>query len=102
MNRKPRQQINVKTVKDVSKLGHMTKEELLSESEKYDIDNYNPIDHNQEKEVLIPKNKTEVITLRLTPKENELIKNLADEKGLSKSAFIRMVLKTALKEEHYQ
>ena len=99
MSKKIRQKIQVQTISDASKLGQITKQELLSDSENYDQDNYNPIRNLSEKEMLIPTNKSEVVTIRLSPQENKLISNLADENGLSKSAFIRMVVKRAIKEQ---
>jgi hypothetical protein len=102
MNKKTHQKIQVKTINDASHLGQISKEELLSESEKYDKDSYDPTENLAEKEVLIPKNKSEVVTIRLTPQENKLVTDLADENGLSKSAFIRMVVKKAIKEHEYQ
>ncbi|WEK53468.1 MAG: hypothetical protein P0Y55_12860 [Candidatus Cohnella colombiensis] len=102
MSKRPRQLIQVKPVDDASKLGQITKQELLAESEKYDQDNYNPIQNLADKEMLIPTNKSEVVTIRLSPQENQLISNLADENGLTKSAFIRMVVKRAIKEQEAQ
>jgi predicted DNA binding CopG/RHH family protein len=102
MNKKRRQPIQVKTVNDASDLKQTTKDQLLADSEKFDKENYNPLNNLSDKEVLINKlNKTDVITIRLTPNENQLISDLADENGLSKSAFVRMVVKKALKEHEY-
>jgi predicted DNA binding CopG/RHH family protein len=98
MNKKQRYKILTKTEKDVSLLGKITKQEILKQSDDYDPSNYNPIDNLKDKEVLINKNKTDVVTIRLSSQENQLISELADENGLSKSAFIRMVVKKALRE----
>jgi predicted DNA binding CopG/RHH family protein len=97
MNKKPRQKIITKSEKDISVLGQLTKKELLKQSDEYDPSNYNPVDTLKEKDVLLNKNKTDVVTIRLSSQENQLISELADENGLSKSAFIRMVVKKALK-----
>lgn len=96
---KARQKVKVKTVNDASELGQMTKQQLLEESEAYDQTTYNPINNLTKKEMLIPNKKTEVVTIRLSPQENQVISDLADENGLSKSAFIRMVVKKAIKKE---
>jgi hypothetical protein len=101
MNKKQRQQINLKSIQDVTELGQITKSDLLSESQEFDKDNYKPTNNLSEKEVLVNKNKSDVITIRLTAQENKLISDLADENGLSKSAFVRMVVKKALKETEY-
>lgn len=95
MNKKPRQKIVTKT--DVS-LGQMPKKELLDQSEAFDPANYDPLANLNDKEVVVNKNKTDVVTIRLSTDENQLISELADENGLSKSAFIRMVVKKALKD----
>lgn len=100
MSERKRQKIDVQKTQDASQLGQIIKEDLLSDSEKYDIENYDPLDSIDKKEILTPKNKTEVITIRLTPKENDRISHLADENGLTKSAFIRMMLKRVLKTEY--
>ncbi len=97
MTKKKRQNIRLKTAKDVTKLGQITKNELLEEAIKYDIENYDPLKHLSEKVMLVPQKKSEVITLRLTTQENILITSLANENGLSKSAFIRMMLRKALR-----
>jgi hypothetical protein len=102
MSKKLRQKIQVKTVNDTSRLNQTSKKELIADSNKYDKDNYNPLENLSEKEVLIPKNKSEVVTVRLSIQENKLISDLADENGLSKSAFIRMVVKRAIKEKEYE
>jgi predicted DNA binding CopG/RHH family protein len=98
MNKKQRHKIITKTEEDISLLGKMTKKEILKQSDEYDPSNYNPIDNLRDKDVLINKNKTDVVTIRLSSQENQLISELADENGLSKSAFIRMVVKKALRE----
>lgn len=105
MNKKIRQPIQVKTVADASEFKQITKSELLADSEQFDKENYNPLENLSEKEIVLNKNKinkSDVITIRLTPGENQLISDLADENGLSKSAFVRMVVKKALKEHEYQ
>jgi predicted DNA binding CopG/RHH family protein len=98
MNKKQRYKILTKTEEDISLLGNLTKQEIIKQSDEYDPSNYNPIDHLKNKDVLINKNKTDVVTIRLSSQENQLISELADENGLSKSAFIRMVVKKALRE----
>jgi predicted DNA binding CopG/RHH family protein len=98
MNKKQRQKIITKSEKDISVLGQLTKQELLKQSDEFDPSNYNPVDTLKDKDVLLNKNKTDVVTIRLSSQENQLISELADENGLSKSAFIRMVVKKALKE----
>lgn len=101
MSNKERENIKVQTYNDVTDLGQISKEKLLEEALKYDKANYNPLDNIEEKEVLHSKNKSEVVTIRLTSDENKLISHFADENGLSKSAFIRMVVKKALKQQKY-
>mgnify|MGYP000577801458 CR=1 FL=1 len=96
MNKPTRQRMKIQTLEDLSEKGKMTKSDLLSESELFDKENYNPMNNLSEKEVLINKKRSDVITLRLTSYENKLITDLADENGLSKSAFVRMVVKKAL------
>lgn len=98
MSKKERQKIDMIKTKDVSSLGQISDDDLLAESEKYDIENYDPLENIDKKEVLISKNKTDVITIRLTPQENHMISNLANENGLSKSSFVRMIIKRALKQ----
>jgi predicted DNA binding CopG/RHH family protein len=97
MTKKIRRHINVKSVSDVSVLGHITKDQLLKDAESYDINNYNPLENLSEKEILVPDNRTETISIRLTPQENELIKKYARDNGLSKSAFLRMLIVRSLK-----
>jgi len=41
-------------VQDVSSLGQITKDELLADMEKFDKENYNPLESVEDKEVLIP------------------------------------------------
>lgn len=86
---------------DLSEPAKLSPSELLSEHHRYDPENYDPIKNLQDKEVLLPKKRSNVVTIRLTPSENQQISDLADENGLSKSAFIRMVVKNALKREDY-
>ncbi len=97
MGRRKRRTVKIETVKDVTELGQITKEELLADHEKYDKENYNPSDNLDEKEVLVPANRTEVITIRLTEKENEKITKIALENGLSKSALVRMLVTRSLR-----
>lgn len=99
MSKKERQKIEIVKSKDVSPFRHISDDDLLAESEKYDMENYNPLENLDEKDVLIPKNKSDVITIRLTPQENYMISNLANENGLSKSSFVRMIIKRALKQK---
>ncbi len=54
----PRRKVNIKIVDDVSKLGQMTKSDLLAESEKFDPENYNSLEQADEKIILIPENKS--------------------------------------------
>lgn len=96
MSKVPRRIIRVKSIDDVTSLGQITKEELLTDSEKYDKENYNPLDA-QEKEILVPDNRTEVVTIRLTKKENDHISRIAHENGLSKSALLRMLVTRSLR-----
>jgi len=96
-----RRKIRVKTVENVSSLGQMTDEELLADAKKYDKDNYNPLENLDDKEILVPDNRTEVITIRLTEKENEKIKKIAQENGISKSALIRMLVTRSLKKSDF-
>lgn len=102
MSKKERKKLEIQTVKDVTGLGQISKKDLIAESIAYELNNYSPLEHLNEKEVLNPKHKSEVITIRLTTQENSLITHLADENGLSKSAFVRMVVKRALKETEYR
>lgn len=97
MSKIQRKKIQAKTVNDVSSLCQISKEELLKDAEKYDKENYNPLENLDEKEVLVPENRTEVITIRLTQKENEQITKIARENGLSKSSLLRMLVTRSLK-----
>lgn len=90
-----RNKIRVKTVPDVTQLEQVTKQQILADSMDYDKDNYNPLEGD--KEILIPDNRTEVMTIRLTPKENEAIKKIAQQNGLSKSSLLRMLVTRSLK-----
>lgn len=101
MNKRERRQINVKSVGDVSVLGQTTKEQLLEDAVKYDVDNYNPLENLSEKEVILPDNRTEVITIRLTRQENDIIQKFARDNGLSKSAFLRMLVTRSLKKHDF-
>ncbi len=96
MNKSKRRKIQIKHYDDISDLGQILKEELLSDAEKYDKDNYNPLSNLYDKEILIPGKMTETITIRLTSQENEMIKKISAENGLSKSAFLRMIVKKTL------
>ena len=101
MTKKTRHQIDVKPMSDVSVLGQTTKEQLKNDSEKYDPENYNPLENLAEKEVLLPDNRTDVITIRLTRQENELIQKRAKDNGLSKSAFLRMLVTRSLRRSDF-
>lgn len=101
MTEKHRKTIKAKKVKEVSSLGQMTDEELMADAEKYDIDNYNPLENIEDKEILIPDNRTEIITIRLTEKENEKIRKIALENGISKSALVRMLVTRSLKKSDF-
>lgn len=101
MTKKERRQINVKSVNDVSVLGQTTKEQLSKDATKYDIENYNPLENLNEKEVILPDNRTEIITIRLTRQENELIQKIARDNGLSKSSFLRMLVTRSLKKRDF-
>ncbi len=101
MSKRQRKEIKVKTVKDVGSLGQITDEELSADAEKYDKDNYNPLENIEDKEILIPDNRTEIITIRLTEKENEKIKRIAQENGISKSALVRMLVTRSLKKSDF-
>jgi predicted DNA binding CopG/RHH family protein len=101
MNKAKRRQIKIKNVKDVSTLGQISKQELLADTEKYDKDNYNPLENLEDKEIHTPANKTETITIRLTKQENETIRKISSEYGLSKSAFLRMIIKRSLSKSEF-
>lgn len=101
MTKKTRRQIDVKPMSDVSVLGQTTKEQLKNDSENYDPENYNPLGNLAEKEVLLPDNRTKIITIRLTQQENELILKRARDNGLSKSAFLRMLVTRSLRKSDF-
>jgi hypothetical protein len=101
MTEKQRRTITAKKVKEVSSLGQMTDEELMADAKKYDQDNYNPLDNMEDKEILIPDNRTEIITIRLTEKENDKIRRIAMENGISKSALVRMLVTRSLKKSDF-
>lgn len=101
MSKRERQKITILTPEELKGDTQMSTTELLEEHEKYDKDHYDPTANLDNKEVLIPKKRSDIITIRLTPAENQVISNLADENGLSKSAFVRMVVKNALKHKEY-
>jgi hypothetical protein len=101
MTEKQRRTITAKKVKEVSILGQMTDEELMADAKKYDQDNYNPLDNIEDKEILIPDNRTEIITIRLTEKENDKIRRIAMENGISKSALVRMLVTRSLKKSDF-
>jgi predicted DNA binding CopG/RHH family protein len=100
MSERKRRTIKVKRVKDVASLGQITDEQLLGDAEKYDKDNYNPLENMEDKEILIP-NRTKVITIRLTENENEKIQKIAQENGISKSALVRMLVTRSLKKSDF-
>ena len=87
----------MKIVDDVSKYGTITNEEILAESKKYDAENYDPLENLEDKEILIPDNKSEIITVRLSSSENEYIRRLSLEYGISKSGIIRYLINSSLK-----
>lgn len=97
MSNDERKRIHIKTVDDISELGQINRADLIRESIQYDKENYYPLDHLDDKEIISSNNKTEVITIRLTQTESENIKKVAFENGLSKSALVRMVVKRELK-----
>jgi LysM repeat protein len=101
MSKKERRKIQVKSVKDVTSLGQITKEELLADMEKFDKVNYNPLESDEDKEVLIPDHKTEIITVRLTRNEKEKLKKIARENGLTGSALVRMIITRSLKKQEF-
>ena len=45
MTEKPREKVRIKRVKEVSSLGQMTDEELKADAEKFDKENYNPLEN---------------------------------------------------------
>jgi hypothetical protein len=102
MNRRPRRKVKIQSVPDVSILGDITKEELLADSERYDKDNYNPLKNANDKVMIIPEdNKTDIITLRVNQKENELLKQLSAQNRISKSALVRNIILNNIKEEKH-
>lgn len=96
-----RRKISVKSINDVSVLGQISKDDLLADNEYFDKDNYNPLIQNEEKVILIPEHRTEVITIRLTSQENEKLRNIAQQNGLSKSALIRLLVTRSLKKSDF-
>lgn len=98
MDKRQRRKVQVKTVPDVSEFGQITKEQLLLDSEMYDPENYNSLERIEEKVLVVPDNKTEIVTIRMNQKENDLLKQLASQNGISKSAFLRNVIIKTLKE----
>ncbi len=101
MSERQKRSIKVKRVKEVSSLGQITDEELMADVQKYDKDNYNPLKNMEDKEILTPDNRTEIITIRLTQKENEKIKKIAHENGISKSTLVRMLVTRSLKKSDF-
>jgi predicted DNA binding CopG/RHH family protein len=101
MSKKQRQRIKVISPENLDTPAKMSQSDIQEEHKQYDKEQYDPLTNVNDKEVLLPKRKTDVVTIRLTPSENQIISHLADENGLSKSAFIRMVVKKALKQEEY-
>ncbi|MDA8210320.1 MAG: hypothetical protein M0021_00330 [Clostridia bacterium] len=101
MSKKERRKIHVKSVQDVSNLGQITKDELLADMVKFDKDTYNPLETLEDKEVLIPDHKSEIVTIRLTRHEKELLKKIARENGLTGSALIRMIITRSLKKPEF-
>lgn len=97
MSNDKRKKIHIKTVDDISELGQINRADIIKESIQYDKENYYLLDYLDDKEIVSPNNKTEVITIRLTQTESENIKKVAIENGLSKSALVRMVVKRELK-----
>ena len=97
-NQTKRKKIQITSVKDPSSITGLTNEEIMQESDKYDKDNYNPLNDIAEKEVLVPNYRTETITIRLTEQEKETIAKKAEENGLNQSSYVRMIVKRYLKE----
>lgn len=97
MSKKERRMIKSKVLSDVSKLGQITKEQLLRESEQYDKENYDPLADLTEKVVVRPHNRNEVITIRLTQEENNLLTDMAKRNKISRSALVRMLITRYLK-----
>lgn len=99
---KKKRKIIIQNVDDVTSLGQMTNEELMHDSVRYDSDNYDPLDNIDEKVMLVPDNKSEIITIRLTQQENDLLKRYALNNSMSKSSFVRsLVLKALHDNESY-
>lgn len=101
MSKKERRKVEIKPVQDVSTLGQITKDELLADMEKFDKESYNPVDSLEVKEVLIPDQKTEIITVRLTRHEKEQLRKIARENGLTGSALVRMIITRSLKKQEF-
>lgn len=101
MNNKERRKIEIKRPEEVTTLNGIEKKDLFKDVELFDQENYDPIKNLSEKEIIVPKNRTEIITIRLSQKENHQIRKLAEENGLSKSAFIRMLVKRSLKKADF-
>ena len=101
MTKAQRRKIIAKSVQDVSELGQISKKDLLNESDRFDRENYDPMANLDDKEVLIPDNRTEVVTIRLTEQENEKIKKIAMANGISKSALIRMLVTRSLRRKDF-
>ncbi|ATW26936.1 plasmid mobilization protein [Candidatus Formimonas warabiya] len=97
MNNKERRKIEIKRPEEVTTLKTVEKKDLLNDAELFDRDNYDPLKNLSEKEIIFPQKRTEIITIRLSQKENNQIRKLAEENGLSKSSFIRMLVKRSLK-----
>ena len=53
-NNTKRRKIKITSVKDPSSITGLTNEEIMQESDKYDKENYNPLENISEKEVLVP------------------------------------------------
>jgi len=88
-----RKKVSIEKVEKAETLGQTSNEELLKESKNYDPENYDPMEDMDKKEIIIPdNNKTEVITIRFTKQENEILKLYARKKGISKSSVIRLIL----------
>lgn len=51
---KERRKVKITVIDDVSQFGNITNEQLLVDSEKYDKDNYNPLENINDKEIIIP------------------------------------------------
>ena len=97
MSKKERRMIKTKVFSDVSELGQITKEQLLRESEQYDKENYNPLADLSEKVVVHPQSRSEVITIRLTQEENNLLTDMAKRNKISRSALVRMLITRGLR-----